>query len=256
MRNTIRRMRQLLAPAAVALTVAVLVPPVASDARHFVFAQAIQFAVLGIIAPALIVAGAPWRRISGSLAGRLATRHSHHAGTQRALAVLVTYLAVLLAWRLPLTVNALVRHPALLAAETVTLLWAGCALWLELIESPPFLPGVAKPLRAVCAAVPMWAIWASAYIMGFSGSAWFGALARPPGHGLGMVADQEIATALLWAIPALAFVPVVFYCGLTWLRDNADRSDPDEDLRAIAGRKAATGLVMPRPPRGWRSKSA
>ena len=115
----------------------------------------------------------------------------------------------LLGWRLGggcrSSVNALVRYPVLTVVEAVTLVGAGCALWVELVESPPLLPRISRPQRAAFAALPMWAIWASAYIMGFSHAAWFTALAHPAGHGLGTVADQQIATGLLWAIPGLCF---------------------------------------------------
>jgi hypothetical protein len=50
---------------------------------------------------------------------------------------------------------------------------AGSALWLGLVESPPSLPALPRPLRAVFAAVAMWTIWVLAYILGFSQVAWF-----------------------------------------------------------------------------------
>jgi hypothetical protein len=91
----------------------------------------------------------------------------------------------------------------------------------------------------------MWSIWVVAYIMGFSGTVWFSAYAHAGGHGLRTVVDQEIAVALLWAIPGLAFAPVVFVSLLTWMREG---SDVDHEL-------AGVGLAQqgqPRPPRGWR----
>jgi cytochrome c oxidase assembly factor CtaG len=243
-------LRSWLAPAGVVLMLGVLLPPGGSAARHYVFAQAVQFAVLAVVVPALVVLGAPWR-FARPLADRLAMARSHRQSGVRTWIVLVGFIAVALAWRLPIAVNALVRYPVLTVVEAVTLVGAGCALWVELVESPPLLPGISRPQRAAFAAVAMWAMWASAYIMGFSGTAWFTALAHPAGHGLGTVADQEIAAGLLWAIPGLCFVPVVYVALITWLRDSAD---PDDELRAVAlGESEAAG---PRPPRGWRIPSA
>ncbi len=159
---------------------------------------------------------------------------------------LVAFIVIALAWRFPAAVDALVRYPALAIAEAITLLAAGGALWLELVESPPLLPRISRPLRAAFAALAMWAIWASAYIMGFSQSAWFSALAHPAGHGLSTIADQEIAVALLWAIPGLCFAPIVYASLIRWLRDSAD---PDDELRGIDDGHA--GARLPRPPRGW-----
>src|ERR1022692_2502354 len=231
-------LRPWLAPAGVVLMLGVLVPPGGSVARQYVFAQAVQFAVLAVVVPALIVLGAPWR-LGSPIADRLAIARSHRpSGTQPWL-VLVGFVAVALGWRVPVVVNALVRYPVLTVVEAVTLVGAGCSLWVELVESPPMLPRISRPQRAAFAALPMWAIWASAYIMGFSRTAWFTALAHPVGHGLGTVADQEIATGLLWAIPGLCFVPVVYVALITWLRDSAD---PDDELRAVAlGESEAAG---------------
>jgi len=293
-RDRLRRLRPWLAPAGLLAAAAVLLPPAATSARHYVLAEAIQFAVLAVAAPALIVLGAPWRRPArpaprpgpasrpdpvsrfrpaprsrpesvapsavpaaprrarGSLAERLATARSHRPAGIRPWLSLVAFLAAALAWRLPAAVDALVRHPALIAAEAITLLGAGIALWLELVDSPPLLPRASRPQRAAIAAFPMWAIWASAYVMGFSRTAWFPALARQAGRGLGIVADQQIAAFLLWAIPGIAFIPVVYVSLLTWLRDSAD---PDEELRATPGAARGSGPAAPRPPRGWRARA-
>ncbi len=251
-RNRMQRLRPWLASAGMVLMLGVLVPPVGAAAREYVFAQAVQFAVLAVGAPALIVLGAPWRR-AGTLAGRLAVARSHRPSGTRAWLVLAAFVGVALGWRLPVAVNALVRYPPLTVVEAVMLVAAGCALWLELVESPPLLPRIPRLQRAAFAALPMWAIWASAYIMGFSRAAWFTALAHPSGSGLGTVADQEIAAGLLWAIPGLFFVPVVYFSLITWLRDSAD---PDDELRAVAGARGGSEAPGPRPPRGWRLPSA
>ena len=251
-RNRMQGLRSWLAPAGVVLMLGVLVPPGGAVARQYVFAQAVQFAVLAFVVPALLVLGAPWR-FAGPLAGRLTVARSHRLSGARACLVLAGFVGVALGWRVPVVVNALVRYPGLTVIEAVTLVGAGCALWVELVESPPMLPRISRPQRAAFAALPMWAIWASAYIMGFSRTAWFTALAHPAGHGLGTVADQEIATALLWAIPGLCFVPVVYVALITWLRDSAD---PDDELRAVAGAGRESEAAGPRPPRGWRLPSA
>jgi cytochrome c oxidase assembly factor CtaG len=263
MLNRVRRLRPWLAPAGVVIAVAVLVPPVATAATRYVFAQAIQFALLAVVVPALIAAGAPWRFVfirpdgaaSPGLADRWAAARSHRPGRGPAWAVLAGYIVIALGWRLPVAVNALVGHPALTLAEAVTLIAVGCALWLELVESPPLLPRISRPLRAAFAALPMWALWASAYIMGFSGSAWFSSLSRDAGHGLSTIADQEIAAGLLWAIPALSFIPVVYAALIGWLRDSAE---PDEELASerSALRPASQDEPRLRPPRGWRLPSS
>ena len=74
------------------LGLGVLLPPVGTAARHYVFAQAAQYAVLATVVPALVALGAPWRlggQISAKLGGREPTRLSGResarlSGQQRA----------------------------------------------------------------------------------------------------------------------------------------------------------------------------
>jgi cytochrome c oxidase assembly factor CtaG len=184
--------------------------------------------------------GAPWRPLG------LARLRRRGSGVRRGLATLLAFIAAVIAWRLPVSVDALATVPGLAVAEMVTLGGTGLALWLELVESPPLLPRLSRPQRAFCAAVAMWTIWILAYILGFSQVAWFTAYSHP---GLSSVADQEIATGVMWAVPALCFVPVVFVAALTWLKDT---EDPNEGLRAlVSAEHPPRSAHWPRPPRGW-----
>lgn len=252
-RLRLKRLRPWLTVVGVAAVAAVLLPPVATAARHYVFAEALQFVVLAVVAPALLVLGAPWRFGLPRLTNRIAIARSHRPRPVRTWLVLVAFIAIALAWRIPVVVNALVTDPVLIIAEAVTLIGAGCALWLELAGSPPLLPRASKPQRAAFATLPMWAMWASAYVMGFSRTTWFTALAHTPGHGIGTVADQELAAFLLFAIPGLSFVPVVYVSLITWLRDGADLDD--EMRRASAAAGTVGRSLRPPPPRGWRLPS-
>ncbi len=258
MLNRVPRNRAWLAVAAAVLILFCLVPPAAIYARRYVFAETLQFLVFATAGPALLVLGAPWqslRRLPGHV-GRLAegrARPRRGSGFHRALFALLVFIGAVITWRLPVTVNALATQPGLAVLEMVTLVGAGSALWLELVESPPLLPHLSRPQRAAFAALAMWTIWILGYILGFSQVAWFTAYGHTAGHGA--VADQEIATALMWAVPALCFVPVVFVAALTWLKDT---EDPDEGLRAIvrAQPRPPRRGRWPRPPRGWDTHSA
>jgi cytochrome c oxidase assembly factor CtaG len=257
------RGRAWLAVAAAGLVLVSLVPPAGEYARRFVFAETLQFLVFAAAAPALLVLGAPWRPLGRLVAWPRTGRGPggprrgsggprRGPGFGRGMGALLAFIAAVVAWRLPVTVNALATVPGLAVAEMVTLGGAATALWLELVESRPMLPHLSRPQRAVFAAVAMWTIWILGYILGFSHVAWYSAVSHPAG--LSAVVDQEIATGLMWAVPAVCFAPVVFVAALTWLKDT---EDPDEGLRAIvaAGRRPGRGR-WPRPPRGWDTHSA
>jgi cytochrome c oxidase assembly factor CtaG len=222
--------RQWLAVAGLVLVLACLLPPLVLLARQYVFAETIQFTVFAMAGPALIVLGAPWRwlHLSGP-ATRLAAERRARRSIMRAAAVLLVFFAVCLFWRLIPVVDALARQPLLVLPEAVTLLLAGTALWLELVASPPVEPRLPRPQRALIATLAMWSTWAVAYVIGFSAHGLFSAYSTA-GNGLGAVADQEIAVALVWAVAGFCFVPVVIVTMLGWLTSS---DEPDEEFQRI-----------------------
>ena len=246
------------------LAVACLLPPLATLARRYVFAESIQFSVFAMAGPALIVLGAPWRFLRLSRAGagpdvarpgagsparspagpadRLAAARRDNRSFGRAAIFLLVFMAVCLVWRLPAVIDALARRPALVALEAVTLLVAGGALWLELVDSPPVAPRLPRPQRAAVAALAMWSIWIIAYVLGFATHAVFHAY-RATGGGLRAVADQEIAVGLLWAVAGCCFVPVVIANMLGWLKDS---EDADEEFQRVFRDENERAIV-----RGW-----
>jgi cytochrome c oxidase assembly factor CtaG len=250
--------RHWLAPAGVLVLAVTLVPPVATLARQYVFVESIQFTVFAMVAPALIVLGAPWRFLRLSRAGagpvdRLAASRGQQRSFLRAAAFLLVFIGACLVWRLPPVVDALASHPLLVAAELVTLLAAGIGLWLELVASPPLAPRLPNPQRAAIAALAMWSTWAVAYALGFASHAVFRGY-DAAGSGLSAVADQQITVGLVWAVSAFCFVPVVFVTMLAWLKDN---EDPDEELQRLArdDRQRAVVRGWERRPRGRRAPS-
>jgi cytochrome c oxidase assembly factor CtaG len=222
--------RRGLAVTGLVLVLVVLLPPVDLLARRYVFVETIQFCVLAMAGPALIVLGAPWRslRLTGP-ADRLATVRRDNRSFLRAAVFLLIFVGVALAWRLPPVVDALARQPALVAVEAVTLLAAGAGLWLELVASPPLAPRLPRPGRAAIAALAMWSTWAVAYALGFASHAVFHGY-DAAGSALSTIADQEIAVGLVWAVAALCFVPVVIVCMLGWL---AGGDDADEEFQRV-----------------------
>ena len=235
------RARPWLAAAGVAAIAAGLA--IEALARRYVAAESAQFLLFALVAPALIVLGAPWRRLglSGAL-DRLAAARRRQTSFLRAAAFLVVFIGVSTAWRLPPVVDALARHAVLVVPELVTLLAAGTALWLELVSSPPLAPRLPKPHRAAIAALAMWSTWAVAYALGMSNHAVFHGY-DPAGGALSAVADQEITVALVWAVSAFCFMPVVFVTLLGWLSAG---DNPDEELQRLARDERQRPVV-----RGW-----
>ena len=111
------------------------------------------------------------------------------------------------------------------------------ALWLELIPSPPLMPRSGHLRRAVLGAIVMWVLWILAYVTGLSNHGFYPNFSHVPG-GLSAAADQQIASAILWFVAAVSFVPVIFWNAVMWLRTE---DDPDTELLALLRGRAATG---------------
>lgn len=235
------RARPWLAAAGAALIVAGLA--IEGAARRYVAAESAQFVVFAMVAPALIVLGAPWRllHLYGPV-DRLAAARRRHTSFVRAGAVLVVFVAVTVAWRLPPVMDALASRPILVLPELVTLLAAGTGLWLELVSSPPLSPRLPNPHRAAVAALAMWSTWVVAYALGLSNHPVFHGY-DPAGGAVSAVADQQITVALVWAVSAFCFAPVVFVTLLTWLSAG---DNPDEELQRLARDERQHPVV-----RGW-----
>jgi cytochrome c oxidase assembly factor CtaG len=237
-----------------------LVPPLSTQARRVEVFEALQFVLLAVGIPALVVLSAPWwrpglaARWSGArdaegvpvleqpaLFDRVSARRRRHPELTRSCAYLVLDLAAVVAWRVPISVDAIARHGWLSLVEALTLVTGGIGLWLELIDSPPFSARLARPKRIALAAVAMWTIWVTAYVVGLSHASVYRAYVHVAGRQLSVSADQALTTWVLWFASLCAFLPVIFANLAIWLRSD---EDPDDALHRLMrdGRRRAGGL--------------
>jgi len=240
------RLRPLLLPAGVVLSLIVALPPIGSYARRDEVAQALQFVVFAAAAPALLVLGWPARLSRASLPRGLDRLRVPSGPPRRpalrASVALLPALALVIFWRVPAVLSAMARNPALTALELITLVAAGCALWAELAGPRVARDPLPRPLRAAMAAVAMWSIWAIAYIAGMSTTG----LA----HAQTAVPDHQLAVGVMWAVPAICYVPVVFATMMSWLGGHEDPAEVAPGLLADPAWPDAAGRLQP--PRGWR----
>jgi len=255
-------LRAILLVVAVLLLVACVVPPLSPLARRYEFVEALQFAFFAIVIPALVVIGSPWSLLGLASrdplrfdddgnpcspseppgpVDRLAQGRRHHPEALRSVLFAGLYLAGAIIWRTPLAVDALARHPWLLAVEAATLLMVGVGLWLELVESPPLTPRLPRPSRVALAAVAMWIIWILAYLVGLSHASWYQAYPHHAGSGFSLSADQQLTTGLLWFVSACAFIPVVYWNLIRWLQAE---EDPDEELHHLVRQERIRGRTL------------
>jgi len=230
--------------AAALLIVAALIPPVSVWAARDEYAEALRFSIFALVVPAMVVIGAPWG-FFGRLArkaGAVAEGRRRHPELVRSIAFLVADLVVVVAWRTPTLVDAVSRRRWLVLGEAVSLVVAGVGLWLELVESPPMVPRSARPRRVVLAALAMWTLWTVAYIEAMARSSWYRDFHHVAGTGLSAASDRQVSTIAVWAVAALAFMPVIFWNLVQWLRSE---DDPDDELYRLLReeRRRSTGVL-------------
>jgi cytochrome c oxidase assembly factor CtaG len=242
--------------AAGVVVVVAVVPPLATLARRAEYTAALQFSLLAIAVPALVALGAPWHLIG--LAGDrraggrprpldgLTDRRRRHRELPWSLLFIGCGVGVAVGWHTPGAVEALAQHGWLVILEAATLLVFGLGLWLELVSSPPLVPRSGYLRRAVLAAFAMWAFWILAYVTGLSNRGFYRNFHHVPGA-LSAAADQQIASALLWAVAAASFVPVIFWNALTWLQSE---EDPDTELQTLARAERRRGSAPFTPKHG------
>jgi cytochrome c oxidase assembly factor CtaG len=222
-RTWVAPLRVACAVAGLIVIVLVLVPPMWGAARRDEWAQALQFVVLAFLGPSLLAVGAPWDRLGrGGPVGRWATRRRPERGESRLVGTAFVFIVVSVLWRSAPAVNALLRHGALVALEALTLVVAGLAFQVELVESPPLRACPSRPYRIGATAAVMWSAWVVAYLAGMSHSQWYGGFRHVAGRGISAVADQQISAAIVWFVTAAIFVPIIFWNLMHWLQSEED----------------------------------
>jgi cytochrome c oxidase assembly factor CtaG len=258
-----RLARAVACQAGLLLALLAVVSPMGYWSYRFIWARSLQDVVLAIVAPALIVLGAPWRPLSRGLRldGRLHRRDPRTAGDaddddaarrNRAagwrawpIAVAVTFCAIWWAWHLPALFDAALHSPIVYALEVTSYLAVGTLLWLQLIDSPPLRPQL-SPLRRVGLLL---GVAASGTVLGLI-RVYGSGLAYPAylgfrHHVLSVISDQQVGGAVLWVIPLVPFSIVAVALAVGWLSEDeseATAADFDRLLRRKSAWPSRPGL--------------
>lgn len=217
-----------------------LVSPVGYWSGTFIWVRALQDILLGVVAPALIVLGAPWLVLRRGL-GRPAIRpdaavlaEAEQAAAAAAPAprrapprlrswpVAVTGLFILVwcGWYVPALYDAGLHHPVVLAAQAVSYLGVGVLFWLQLIGSRPCTPRFAPLYRVMLIATVVLASTVLGMVLGFGANVIYPSYRGVGSHHLLTVtADQQLAGAELWVLVLLPYVIAGVSLLIQWLND-------------------------------------
>lgn len=217
-----------------------VVSPLGYWSGTFIWVRSLQDIMLGVVAPALIVLGAPWlvlRRGLGRPGGRPAAAvpaGADQAATAatparraapprlRSWPVAVTGLFILVwcGWYVPALYDAGLHHPVVLAAQVVSYLGVGMLFWLQLIGSRPFTPRFAPLYRVMLIAAVVLASTVLGMVLGFGANVIYPTYRGVGGHHLLTVTgDQQLGGAELWILVLLPYVIAGVSLLIQWLND-------------------------------------
>ncbi len=243
------------------LALLALVSPVGYLSDVYIWVRGLQFLLLALVTPGLIVLGAPWLALRAAFRrpgedGSARSGRPDQAGTHlvpiegelpgrppwllaRPILAVVVVNVIWLAWQLPWPFDA-VRHSSLIAsAEHATCLLAGVVLWLQLIGSAPFSPP-ARPLRRMELVVAtVGAMTVLGMVLVFGSSVLYPAYANSAHHVMTVLDDQQLSGAVIWmgSLPPLITAAVALL--MRWLSDE-DSAELSADLdRLLVPRKNA-----------------
>jgi putative membrane protein len=217
-----------------------LVSPLGYWSGTFIWVRVLQDILLGVVAPSLIVLGAPWLVLQRGL-GRRATRpgaaipaeaeqaaaaavpaRRREAPRLRSWPVAVTGLFILVwcGWYVPALYDAGLHHPVVLAAQVVSYLGVGVLFWLQLIGSRPFTPRFAPLHRVMLITAVVLASTVLGMVLGFGANVIYPAYRGVGNHHLLTVTgDQQLGGAELWVLVLLPYVIAGVSLLISWLND-------------------------------------
>lgn len=221
-----------------------LVSPLAYWAGTFIWIRALQDILLGVVAPPLLVLGAPWlvlwrglgrtEAVPGSVvaeAERAAAAAAPEAGPARPalrswpVVVTAAFNVVWCAWWLPALLDPGVRHPAVLAVQAVSYLAVGTAFWLQLIGSRPLRPQFPPLPRVMLITATVLCSTILGMVLGFGANVIYPAYRGVGGHHLLTVTgDQQLAGGELWVLVLLPYVIAGVYLLIRWVNDEERRA--------------------------------
>ncbi len=193
---------------------------------HYFYIHMIQHLILLLVAPSLVVAGAPWQPMLLGVPLRLrrpALRAILHEGWARPLraagrrlsqplVVVVVFNIVMVGWQIPGLFDLSERNGIVHSVMNASMLVVGVMFWRLIIASPPLRMRTTPAGQAIALVATNFVMFMLAMSMSvFSDQSWYSVYNHVPGVGLSAFADQQIGAGILWvcgdfwAVPAFIF---------------------------------------------------
>lgn len=213
-----------------------MVSPIGYWSGTFIWVRVLQDILLGVVAPPLIVLGAPWLVLRRGLgwAGIAGGRQPVAGAAARPVpprwlswpvGVTALFTVVWCGWYYPPLYDAGVHHPVVLAAQAVTTLGVGVLFWLQLIGSRPFTPLFGPLYRVMLIAATVVTSTILGMVLGFGAGVIYPTYRGVGSHHLLTVtADQQLGGAELWVLVLLPYVIAGVALLNRWLNDEESQA--------------------------------
>ena len=214
--------------AGLAVIAIALVSPLEALSESLFSAHMVQHLLLTLVAPPLLVLGAPlqvgvWalpghrRRAAGRLLGA-----AERALPHRAAVGLASFAAFFWLWHLPTLYEAAVAHTPIHVLEHTTLLLGALLFWDSVVRARADRRWMGLPLL-LTGAVQGGLL---AVLLTFTGRAWY-PVHRPTvlQWGLTPLQDQQLAGVIMWVPGGVVYLLAAALLFVRWLRDDERRED-------------------------------
>jgi putative membrane protein len=213
--------------AGLALAVLAIVSPMRYWSGVYIWVRALQDLALAVVAPGLIVLGAPWTALARFFGRPQPRRETPGEATARPrpwwlrwpVATAVGFNVIWLGWHVPALFDRVPVSAAAAAAEYVLYLAAGILFWLQVIGSHPWSAGAA-PLRG---AELLIGTLAADTILGmvlvFGSGVIYHGYANSAHHVMTVLDDQQLAGAVLWMGMLPPMIAAAVAVLVRWLND-------------------------------------
>jgi putative membrane protein len=229
-----------------------IVSPVRYWSGIYIWVRALQDLLLAVVAPGLIVLGAPWSALARCVgrpdAGQRdrgdAARSRPPWGLRWPVITVVAFNVIWLGWHVPVLFDRVPVSAAAAAAEYLLYLTAGILFWLQVIGSRPWTPAAVPLRRATLLIGTVAADTILGMVLVFGSGVLYRVYGNSAHHVMTVVDDQQLAGAILWMgilPPMIAGAVAVL---MRWLND--------EESRALSA--GIDRLLTPRSSSAWPSR--